>query len=92
MALAVRFDQLIRDGVVKDLAEIARPGFVTRARVTQIMNLLNLAPAVQDALLYGAPRSRGKDQITERQVRHVMDFNNWAAQRRAWQHLSRFVC
>jgi hypothetical protein len=34
MALAIRFDQLIRDGVVKDQAEIARLGFVTRARVT----------------------------------------------------------
>ena len=41
MALAIRFDQLIRDGVVTDQAELARLGHVTRARLTQIMNLLN---------------------------------------------------
>ena len=44
MALAIRFDQLIRDGHVADQAELARLGHVTRARLTQIMNLLNLPP------------------------------------------------
>jgi hypothetical protein len=47
MALAIRFDSLIRDGVVADYAEVARLGHVTRARITQIMNLLLLAPAIQ---------------------------------------------
>ncbi|HBN76407.1 MAG TPA: hypothetical protein DD473_11435, partial [Planctomycetaceae bacterium] len=42
MALAIRFDQLIRDGDVNDYAELARLGHVSRARMTQIMNLLNL--------------------------------------------------
>ena len=51
MALAIRFDQLIRDGVVADQAELARLGHVTRARLTQIMNLLNLAPDIQEAIL-----------------------------------------
>jgi len=44
MALALRFEGLLRDGVVKDYAELARLGHVTRARVTQVMNLLHLAP------------------------------------------------
>ena len=52
MALAIRFDGLIRDGVVADQAELARLGHVTRARVTQIMNLLQLAPDIQEALLF----------------------------------------
>lgn len=39
MALAIRFEQLIRDGVVADQAELARLSHVTRARLTQIMNL-----------------------------------------------------
>lgn len=51
MALAIRFDQLIRDGVVADQAELARLGHVTRARLTQIMNLLALAPDIQQHLL-----------------------------------------
>jgi hypothetical protein len=43
LALAHRFDELVRSGAVRD-AELARLGHVTRARVTQIMNLLNLQP------------------------------------------------
>ena len=36
MALAIRFDGLIREGVVADQAELARLGRVSRARLTQI--------------------------------------------------------
>ncbi|MGC8884868.1 MAG: hypothetical protein ACP5UT_18775 [Bryobacteraceae bacterium] len=52
MALAIKFDELIRRGEVRDYAELARLGHVTRARITQIMNLLNLAPQIQEALLF----------------------------------------
>ena len=52
MALAIRFDQLIRDGVLADQAEIAKLGRVSRARLTQIMNLLNLAPSIQEEILF----------------------------------------
>jgi len=44
MALAIHMDQMLRDGVVRDQAELARLGHVTRARLTQILNLLSLAP------------------------------------------------
>lgn len=39
----IRFEKLFRDGDVADYAELARLGHVTRARLTQIMNLLALA-------------------------------------------------
>jgi hypothetical protein len=38
MALAIKFQEMIDRGEVKDYADLARLGFVTRARVTQIMN------------------------------------------------------
>ena len=44
LALAIRFDKLIRDGVIADQTELARLGQVTRRRVTQVMILLQLAP------------------------------------------------
>ncbi len=47
MALAIKFQDMIDRGEVKDYADLARLGLVTRARVTQIMNLLNLAPDLQ---------------------------------------------
>jgi len=84
MALAIRFDQLIRDGVVADYAELARLGHVTRARMTQIMNLLNLAPEIQEAILFLPPVECGKDPITERDVRPIVAVANWKKQRALW--------
>ena len=52
MALALRFEQLVRTGAVRDYAELARLGQVSRARLTQIMNLLHLAPDIQEAILF----------------------------------------
>jgi hypothetical protein len=39
-------DLLVRTGVVRDYAEAARLGRVTRARMTQITKLLDLAPDI----------------------------------------------
>ena len=71
MALAIRFDQLIRDGVVADQAELARLGHVSRARLTQIMNLLNLAPDIQEQLLHLPRVQQGRDPVTERELRPI---------------------
>lgn len=87
MALAIRFDQLIRDGEVRDLADIARLGHVTRARVTQVMNLLHLAPDIQEAILFLPWVEQGRDPITERDLRPVAALPDWRKQRRAWEGL-----
>src|SRR5436190_21045272 len=52
LALAHRFEKLIRDGDVRDYADLARLGHVTRARLSQIMDLLLLAPELQEPLLF----------------------------------------
>ena len=59
MALALKLDGLIRSGVLRDHAEAARLGRVTRARVTQVMNLIHLAPDLQEALLFLPPVTAG---------------------------------
>lgn len=41
---------MVDRGEVIDYAEIARLGYVTRARLTQIMNLLLLAPDIRHAI------------------------------------------
>ena len=82
MALAIRFEQLLRDGTVADQAELARLGNVTRARVTQIMNLLHLAPDIQEALLFLPRVERGRDPVTERELRAVVAEAEWGRQRR----------
>ena len=47
LALAHRFEKLIRDGVVRDYADLARLGHVTRSRVSQIMDLWLLAAEME---------------------------------------------
>jgi hypothetical protein len=45
---------------------------VTRARLTQIMNLLNLAPDIQEAILFLPAITTGDDPLHERQLRPVV--------------------
>ena len=85
MALAIRFDDLLRRGEVRDYAELARLGHVTRARVTQIMNLLNLAPDIQEALLFLPEVQHGPDPVKEWELRPVAAEAAWGRQRRAWR-------
>ena len=66
MALALRFEDLLGKGTVKDCAELARLGRVSRARVSQIMNLLNLAPDIQERLLFLTPVKTWRDELNER--------------------------
>lgn len=53
MSLAIKFQDMIDRGEVRDYADLARLGYVSRARVTQIMNLLLLAPTIQEQILLG---------------------------------------
>ena len=85
MALAIRFDEMLRRGEVKDLAELARLGHVTRARATQILNLTMLAPDIQEALLFLPLITGGRDTIKEWQVRPVAAEPVWGRQRRMWR-------
>ena len=85
VALALRFDQLVCDGEVTNFAEIARVGHVTRARVTQIMNLLNLAPDIIDDILHLPLVTRGKDSISEHDLRPIAAELIWTKQRAMWR-------
>lgn len=87
MALAIRFDDLVRRGEVADFAVVARLGHVTRARVSQIVNLLNLAPDLQDALLHLPPITSERETVHERVVRPIAAEPDWRVQRRMWAKL-----
>jgi len=64
---------------------MARLGHVTRARVTQIMNLLNLAPDIQEELLFLPRTVKGHDPIRERHIRPIAASLDWRKQRRMWK-------
>lgn len=65
MALAIKFQNMVDRGEVRDYADLARLGYVSRARITQIMNLMNLAADIQEEILFGAPKG------TERHIRRL---------------------
>jgi hypothetical protein len=89
MALAIHFDQLIRDGKVRDQADLARLGRVTRARMSQIMNLLNLAPDIQEALLFLSRVQPGSRPPILADLQPIAREWNWTVQRKSWQMLIR---
>ena len=89
MALAIRFDQLLRDGQVADQSELARLAHVTQPRMTQIMNLLHLAPDIQEEILHLPPVTEGPDPVTERDLRPIVRLMNWGEQRAAWARAAR---
>jgi predicted XRE-type DNA-binding protein len=84
MALAIKFDHLLRTGAVRDQAELAELGHVTRARVTQIMNLLHLAPDIQEAILNLPRTTHGHDPLSERHLRPITAQPDWRKQRTIW--------
>ncbi len=88
MALAIRFDRLIKAGEVADQADLARLGHVTRARVTQIMNLLQLSPDIQEAILFLPRTEKGRDPIREIMLRPIAAEPDWRKQRRLWKSLT----
>jgi hypothetical protein len=83
MALAIRFEGLLRDETIRDYAELARLGRVTRARMTQIMKLLDLAPDIQEQILF-LPLING---LNERNLRPIADRTDWDDQRCLFQKI-----
>lgn len=88
MALAIRFDRLLADGKVASMSELARIAHVTQPRMTQIMNLLHLAPEIQEDLLHLPLVRSGRDPLTERSLRPVAQYASWHDQRTAWRRVS----
>jgi hypothetical protein len=78
LALAIKFQAMVERGEVRDYADLARLGYVTRARLTQIMNLLLLAPDLQEQLLFSATT------VEERRLRNVVKLVEWRQQRRCF--------
>ena len=87
MALAIRLQKLIRSGEISNYSDIARLGQVSRARVTQIMNLLLLAPDIQEEILFLPRTLKGHDLIRERDLRTIVTITQWDEQLKMWEDL-----
>ena len=87
MALAIHFEGLLHRGDVPDYATLARLGHVTRARMSQIMGLLHLAPDIQEEILFLPRTVHGRDPVTKHDLRPVACLLDWEQQRTAWRRL-----
>jgi len=91
MALALRFDEYLRTGQVANYAALAELGHVSRARISQIMNLQNLAPDIQEAILLLPRTLQGRDPIHLRQLQPIAAILDWQKQRLRWRSLGGVV-
>ena len=87
LALALRLEVQLRQGVLKDNAEVARLGHVTPARVSQILSLVHLAPDIQEAILFLPRTQRGRDPVILSEIIPIATELDWKRQRRAWRRL-----
>lgn len=87
MALAIQFDRLLREGVVRNTTELARLTHVTQPRITQVMQLLHLAPDIQEELLFRPLIERGRDSVTEKHLHRIAAEPDWRKQRSMWSQV-----
>ena len=89
MALARHVEELVCSGTVGSYAAAARLGRVSRARMSQIVGLLNLAPDIQEQLLFLVHPARGRPAPVLRRVLSVAAALDWDEQRRCWRRQQR---
>ena len=67
---AIEWKVLLKSGKVASQADIARQEGVSRARVTQVLGLLRLAPEIQEKILT-SPGTLNRGPVTERRLRPI---------------------
>jgi hypothetical protein len=87
MALAIKMEHLVRVGGIANYSQLAQLGHVSRARITQILNLLLLAPDIQEQILFLPGNSQGRDPIHLVQLQPIARIPNWSRQRLLWDAL-----
>ena len=87
MALALRFDEMVRAGQIESYSALASLGQVSRARISQIASLLYLAPDIQEALLFLPLTQRGRDPLILADLMPIAAAFDWRKQRRLWRQL-----
>ena len=87
LAFAHGIKRAIDRGDYLDYADAARQIGLTRARVSQFMDLTLLAPSIQEEILF-LERVDGIEPVTERGLREVVKCVRWGEQRTGWARIS----
>ena len=86
LALALWFQDMIATDKARNYEELAKRAGVTAERLSQMMKLLWLAPAIQEQILY-LPSCLGRYPLTECAVRRIAVKWSWPEQLKAWNEL-----
>lgn len=89
LALALKFEDLIRSGTVTNYAAVVKVAQVSRSRVTQMTALLNLAPDIQEEILFLPAAEAQQLRISEPSLRKLTATLLWNQQREHWKNLRR---
>ena len=87
MAIAIQLNEQLRLGNVQTQSEIAERGSITRARMSQIITLLNLAPAIQEQILFSPKVLSGRDSFILKDLLPICREPDWQLQRQLWEDL-----
>jgi len=85
MALAIRFEDMLRCGEVADYSELAVRYGVDRSRVSRVMHLRLLAPDLQELLLAA---SAVPESLCLKHVMPVCKIASWNMQRKRFKKLA----
>ena len=78
---------MLRNGSVRSHRELTELGQISSSRLSQILRLADLAPAIQEEILF-LPKTRvGTDSVTERAVREVSRVTDWDEQLKQFRAL-----
>lgn len=76
------YARLLKDGTVKNRADLARREGISRARVTQFLNLLRLSPRI---LAYFKRHPELLNIFTERHLREIVHLRTYRLQYRRFR-------
>jgi hypothetical protein len=83
LALALSFQDMIATGSARNYEDLANRAGVTTERLSQVMKLIWLAPAIQEEILW-LQASSAKYPLTENAVRSIAGTWSWSEQLKLW--------
>ena len=87
VALAIHFQDMLDRGEVRNHADLARLGCISRERMSQIMMLAWLAPDIQQEVLSLPKTPGGRFRVSETSLRSIAQIYTWDDQRTRWNEI-----
>src|SRR4051795_4379341 len=85
LALAITCQKLIEEGTVASFEELVPLTRLSRSRLSQILLLANLAPAIQEQLLFLSKLGSAPDRLFLKDIRHILPVLDWRQQAALFQ-------